>query len=75
MKRLYKIFQERPEGRQVVKIQKLDMDKGNAKILGLVLSKRPTKNGIELTIDDDSGKASVLALNEEAKKDSCFCVS
>ncbi len=66
--KLYKIFQERPEGRQVVKIQKLNMDKGNAKILGLVLSKRPTKNGIELTIDDDSGKASVLALNEETKK-------
>ena len=66
--KLYKIFQERPEGRQVVKIQKLNMDKGNAKILGLVLSKRPTKNGIDLTIDDDSGKASVLALNEEVKK-------
>jgi len=66
--KLYKIFQERPEARQVVKIQKLKMDKGSAKIVGLVLSKRPTKNGVELTIDDDSGKASVLALNEEARK-------
>ena len=66
--KLCKIFQERPEGRQVVKIEKLNMDKGNAKISGLVFSKRPTKNGIELSIDDDSGKASVLALNDEVKR-------
>ena len=66
--KLNKIFQERPEGRQVVKIDKLNMDKGTAKISGLVFSKKPTKNGIEISIDDDSGRASVLALNEEVRR-------
>jgi len=66
--KLNKIFQERPEGRQIVKIGKVNMNKGGAKISGLVFSKRPTKNGIEITIDDDSGRASVLALNEEVKR-------
>jgi len=66
--KLCKIFQERPEGRQAVKIAKLNMDKGNAKVVGLVFSKRQTKNGIEISIDDDSGKASFFALNEEVRK-------
>ncbi len=78
--KLTKIFMERPEGRQIVKISKISEKSSggreggggsssqNFKIAGLVFQKRPTKNGIELTIDDDTGKASVLALSEEAKK-------
>ena len=67
--KLSKIFMERPEGRQIVKISKINKDaKGSVRISGLVFGKRPTKNGVELTVDDDSGKASVLALGEDAKK-------
>ena len=74
--KLTKIFMERPEGRQLVKISKISEKSGtregssqnNFKIAGLVFQKRPTKNGVELTIDDDTGKVSVLALSEEAKK-------
>ncbi|MHB8565572.1 MAG: DNA-directed DNA polymerase II small subunit [Nitrososphaerales archaeon] len=67
--KLSKIFMERPEGRQLVKISKINYEaKGSTRISGLVFGKRPTKNGVELTVDDDSGKASVLAINEDAKK-------
>ena len=38
-------------------------------IAGLVFSKRPTKSGgVEFSIDDDSGSASVLALGADVKK-------
>ncbi|MHB1868115.1 MAG: DNA-directed DNA polymerase II small subunit [Nitrososphaerales archaeon] len=64
------ILMERPEARQITKISKVNMEKGNVKIAGLVYGKRPTKNGgIEVTLDDDSGRAIVLALSQEAKKD------
>ena len=47
---------------------KINTEKGTTRVAGLVFGKRPTKNGIELTVDDDTGKASILALSEEAKK-------
>ncbi|MGI0091420.1 MAG: DNA-directed DNA polymerase II small subunit [Nitrososphaerales archaeon] len=63
------ILMERPEGRQIIKISKINNgEKENLKIAGLVFSKRQTKNGIEFTLDDDTGSASVLALSPEAKK-------
>ena len=62
--KLTKIFMERPEGRQLVKISKINYEaKGSVKVSGLVFAKRPTKNGgVEISLDDDSGKATVLAL-------------
>jgi DNA polymerase II small subunit len=65
--KLMKILRERPEARQLSRISELEGEKG-ARIAGLVYSKRPTKNGIELTIDDESGRLSVLALNDDSKK-------
>lgn len=68
--KLTKIFMERPEGRQLVKISKINYEaKGSVKVSGLVFAKRPTKNGgVEISLDDDSGKASVLALTNDTKK-------
>lgn len=66
--KLVRILRERPEARQLSKISQLDMEKGG-RIAGLVYSKRPTKNGIELTLDDESGKLSLLALSDQAKKE------
>jgi DNA polymerase II small subunit len=67
--KLVKILMERPEGRQLTKIAKAGDGKGNIRVAGLVFSKRPMKNGgIEFTLDDDTGSASILALGEEAKK-------
>jgi len=66
--KIVRILSERPEGRSLTKVSKVNKDKGNSKIAGLVFSRRPTKNGIEFTIDDDTGSMSILALNPEAKK-------
>ncbi len=66
--KLSKILAERPEGRQVVKISKLNKEKGSSKIAGLVFSRKPTKNGIEFTLDDDTGSVPILALSPEARK-------
>lgn len=66
--KMSKILAERPEGRQVTKISKLNKDKGGSKVAGLVFSRKPTKNGIEFTIDDDTGSVSIIALSPEAKK-------
>ena len=66
--KLSKILAERPEGRQVVKISKLNKEKGSSKIPGLVFSRKPTKNGIEFTLDDDTGSVPILALSPEARK-------
>ena len=50
-------------------MSKVNMEKGTVKIAGLVFAKRPTKSGaVEVTLDDDSGRVTVLALNQEAKK-------
>lgn len=65
--KLIKILRERPEARQLSKISELKGDKPG-RVAGLVFSKRATKNGVELVIDDESGKLSVFALSEEAKK-------
>lgn len=66
--KMSRILAERPEGRQVTKISKVNRDKGASKIAGLVFSRKPTKNGIEFTIDDDTGSASIIALSPEARK-------
>ena len=66
--KMSRILAERPEGRQVTKISKVNKDKGGSKIAGLVFSRKPTKNGIEFTVDDDTGSTSILALSPEARK-------
>ena len=66
--KLMRILKERPEARQLVKISSINADKGVSRIGGLVYSKRQTKNGVELVVDDESGKTSILALNEETKR-------
>ena len=67
--KIVRILMERPEARQLTKISKVNMEKGNVKIAGLVFSKKPTKTGgLEFTLDDDTGNMSVLALSPEAKK-------
>ena len=66
--KIVRILMERPEGRQITKISKINKEKGNTKIAGLVFSKRQTKNGIEFTLDDDTGNTVVLALSPDAKK-------
>ncbi len=66
--KIVRILSERPEGRSLTKVSKINKEKGNSKIAGLVFSRRPTKNGIEFTIDDDTGSTSILALSPEAKK-------
>jgi DNA polymerase II small subunit len=66
--KIVRILSERPEGRSLTKVSKVNKDKGNSKIAGLVFSRRPTKNGIEFTIDDDTGSIAILALTPEARK-------
>ena len=66
--KIVKILAERPEGRQLTKVSKINREKGISKVAGLVFSRRPTKTGIEFTIDDDTGSTSILALSQEAKK-------
>jgi DNA polymerase II small subunit len=67
--KLVKILMERPEGRQLTKISRINLEKGNVKVAGLVFSKKITKSGgLEFVLDDDTGKASLLALSSEAKK-------
>jgi DNA polymerase II small subunit len=66
--KIVKILAERPEGRQLTKISRLNQEKGNVKVAGLVYSKKTAGNGLEFTIDDDTGSVSLLALSSEAKK-------
>ncbi|MDG6904813.1 MAG: DNA-directed DNA polymerase II small subunit [Nitrososphaerota archaeon] len=66
--KVVKILHERPEGRQLTKISKVGTEKGTVRIAGLVFSRRQTKNGIEFSLDDDTGSTNVLALSPEAKK-------
>lgn len=67
--KIVRVLMERPEARQLTKISKVNMEKGNVKIAGLVFSKKPTKTGgVEFTLDDDTGNTSLLALSPEAKK-------
>ncbi len=65
--KLMKILRERPEATKLTRISQLSAEKGG-KVAGLLYSKRPTPSGVELTIDDESGKVSFLALSEETKK-------
>lgn len=66
--KIVKILMERPEGRQIVKISKLNKEKGDAKVAGLVFSRRESKNGLEFTLDDDTGNVSILAVKPEVRK-------
>jgi DNA polymerase II small subunit len=65
--KLMRILRERPEARQLSKISELKADK-TGRVAGLVYSKRGTKNGVELVIDDTSGKLSALAIGDDARK-------
>jgi DNA polymerase II small subunit len=65
--KLMRILRERPESRQLSRISELKGDKGG-RIGGLVYSKRAMKNGVEIVVDDESGKLSALALSDQAKK-------
>jgi DNA polymerase II small subunit len=65
--KLMKILRERPEARHLSKISEIKEGE-SVRIAGLVYSKRFSKNGIELAIDDESGRLSLLALNDEAKR-------
>jgi DNA polymerase II small subunit len=65
--KLMRILKERPEARQLSKISELKADK-TGRVAGLVYSKRGTKNGVELVIDDMSGKLSALAIGDDARK-------
>ena len=67
--KLLKIFMERPEGRQMSKISKINNGKSTVRVACLVFSKRPMKSGgIEFSLDDDTGSVTVLALAEEPRK-------
>jgi DNA polymerase II small subunit len=66
--KLLKILSERPEGRSLTKVSRINKEKGNSKVAGLVFSRKPTKNGIEFTLDDDTGSVSILALSPDARK-------
>ncbi|MGI0080950.1 MAG: metallophosphoesterase, partial [Nitrososphaerales archaeon] len=63
-----RIFGERPEARQLTKISEQDMGQGVSRISGLVLSKRASKFGIELTLDDTVGKLNVVAMSDDSRK-------
>ena len=66
--KIVKILMERPEGRQITKISKLSKEKGEAKVAGLVFSRRQSKNGLEFTLDDDTGNVQIIALKPEVRK-------
>jgi DNA polymerase II small subunit len=62
-----KIFMQRPEGRQLTKLSNVK-DKGSQWTAGLVMAKREGKGGLEVTLDDDTGSGTFVALNEEVKR-------
>jgi DNA polymerase II small subunit len=64
-----RLLSERPESRQAVKISDLTkIEKGTTRVIGLVLSKRLTKSGVELVLDDDTGRLTVVTSQQELKK-------
>ena len=66
--KLLRILRERPEARQLTNISRITTERGTTRICGLVLSKRSTKLGIELSLDDTTGRISALAVSEPAKR-------
>ncbi len=66
--KLSRILKERPEARQIEKISQINNHKGRSRVCGLVLSKRTMKNGVELVLDDESGRTSIFAMKDEVVK-------
>ena len=79
-----RILAQRPSSKRITKISSIKHTRGsnahmeklrnytsttNSSIIaGLLMSKRSTKNGIEMLIDDDSGMLNAFAITEEVKK-------
>lgn len=66
--KMVKILMERPEGRQITKVSKLSKERGGAKVAGLVFSRKESKNGLEFTLDDDTGNVSILAVKPDVRR-------
>jgi DNA polymerase II small subunit len=65
--KLMRILGERPEARHLSKISQLKRD-GSGRVGGLVYSKKGMKNGVEVVVEDETGRVSIFASSEEAKK-------
>ncbi len=77
-----RILAQRPDSRRIAKVSavKQNARAGSSKgerslgsagthvVAGLLMSRRQRKNGVELEIDDYTGKMSVIAATEEARK-------
>ena len=79
-----RILGQRPSSKRITKISSIKHTRGSSAhmeklrnytsttnssiIAGLLMSKRSTKNGIEMLIDDDSGMLNAFAITEEVKK-------
>lgn len=77
-----RILAQRPDSRRITKISavrqnawagsvKKESGVGNAGtqvIAGLLMSRRQRKNGVELEIDDNTGRMQIIAATEEARK-------
>lgn len=79
-----RILAQRPSSKRITKISSIKHTRGSSAhmeklrnytsttnssiIAGLLMSKRSTKNGIEMLIDDDSGMLNAFAITEEVKK-------
>lgn len=66
--KIMRIMMERPESRQLVKASKVNKEKGNFKVAGLVFAKRQTKSGVEITLDDDTGTVNIFALSNDGRR-------
>jgi DNA polymerase II small subunit len=65
--KLVAILKQRPEASMLVKISELQKSKGELRVAGLVVSKKDTKMGAEVAIDDVTGKISAVAVDERVK--------
>jgi DNA polymerase II small subunit len=67
--KLARILKDRSEARGMERISKVDLNKGKWTLCGLVFSKRSLNSGgVELTLDDQTGKATVYVVNEDLIK-------
>lgn len=76
-----RILSQRPDSRRIAKISAVRQSGGKSAkgsgergrnssffIAGLLMSRRTKKNGIELEVDDYSGRMSVMAVSEDARR-------
>jgi DNA polymerase II small subunit len=74
-----RILSQRPDSRRIAKISTVRQNGGSKQrgergrngsfvIAGLLMARRAKKNGIELEVDDYSGRMSVMAVSEDARK-------